>query len=157
MNPSRPRQTAPFLWGFLGGLPARGVSHPGICAQRSLRVYSRFHLPGCAGSLRLGDVAWHPDQWVTVCRKEPLLTPGALDALLQDRGLLLPGRCQEEGTEVHRAWRSLLSAPYNSRHHTSEERRVKATLHKPEPDAEQSNQPAPQHDPHPFLSLFLFL
>ena len=157
MNPSRPRQTAPFLWGFLGGLPARGVSHPGICAQRSLRVYSRFHLPGCAGSLRLGDVAWHPDQWVTVCRKEPLLTPGALDALLQDRGLLLPGRCQEEGTEVHRAWRSLLSAPHNSRHHTSEERRVKATLHKPEPDAEQSNQPAPQHDPHPFLSLFLFL
>ena len=157
MNPSRPRQTAPFLWGFLGGLPARGVSHPGICAQRSLCVYSHFHLPGCAGSLRLGAVAWHPDQWVTVCRKEPLLISGALDALLQDRGLPLPGRCQEEGTEVHRAWRSLLSAPHNSRRHTSEGGRVKAALHKPEPDAEQSNQPAPQCDPHPFLSLFLFL
>ena len=61
-------------------------------APRSLCVYSCFHLPGCAGSLRLGAVAWHPDQWVTVGRKDPLLTPGALDALFQDRGLPLPGQ-----------------------------------------------------------------
>ena len=66
------------------------------------------------------------------------------------------GRCQEEGTEVHRAWRSLLSAPHNSRCHASEGGKVKATLHRPEPDAEQSNQPVPQRDPHPVLSLFSF-